>query len=122
MSNRSRAHLATKTCQIKRVTMTNGKTDLPKLHLADIACTPLMSLEENTFMQTRQPAISGTAVSRKQVMIFDNYEIIKGDIHVMDGVERAITDVNPWSVTEPFMVLILNDVKGPVENTAIFER
>lgn len=125
MTSRSRSHLATKACTIKRTGPADpqtGQTPLPAVHLPDILCTPLMSLDEGTMTSNRQSEMSGMLIARKQVMIFENYDIQKGDIHVMDGIERPIIDANSWSVDEPFLVLVLNDVQGKSEPEGIFVR
>ena len=53
---------------------------------------------------------------------FNNYDIRSGDILVLNNREYPISDVNPWSVQEPFMVLVLNDVKAVQELDAVFVR
>lgn len=122
MPSRSRSHLATKTCHIKRVSFADGRSELPANHLADIPCTPLMSVDESAIAPSRSQSIGSAMVNRKQVMIFKEYDIRSGDILVLDNREYPISDVNPWAVTEAFMVLILNDVKAVQELDAAFER
>ena len=122
MPSRSRAHLATQTCHIKRVTLTDGRSELPANHLANIRCTPIMSVDESAIAPSRSQSIGSAMVNRKQVMIFNNYDIRSGDILVLNNREYPISDVNPWSVQEPFMVLVLNDVKAMQELDAVFVR
>lgn len=120
--SRSRSHLATQTCRIKRVEFTDGRSELPASHLSNVRCTPIMAVDESAITPSRSQSIGGAMVNRKQVMIFNNYDIKSGDILVLNSREYPISDVNPWSVSEPFMVLILNDVQAVQEIDSVFVR
>lgn len=125
MSRHSRRHMATKTCDIKRVSIdaNTGTTGLPTIHLTGVPCTPLMSLDESSVVNSIRPQpLSGAMVNRKQVMVFEPYDIEKGDTLVLDGVEYPITEANLWSIREPFLVLIVNEVQANVEPDTMFVR
>lgn len=120
--SRSRSRLATETCHIKRVLFTDGRSELPANHIADIKCTPLMAMDETTFTHSRGQGLGSAMVNRKQVMIFKVYDIRQGDILVLNNKEYPIDQVNTWTPNEPFMVLILNDIQAVQELDAAFER
>jgi hypothetical protein len=123
--NSSRRRMATKTCHIKRVSMNAGTgiTELPSMHLVNIPCTPLISLDESSVVNSIRPQpLSGAMVNRKQVMVFEPYDIEKGDTLVLDGIEYPITEANLWIVNEPFLVLIVNEVQANVEPDTMFVR
>lgn len=122
MSSRSRAHLATKTCHIRRVSMSDGRSDLPVNHLADIKCTPIMSAGGSTFVPNRERSMKSGAFYPRKVMIFGKYEIERGDVFVLDGKEYPIGDLTLIDVPEPFMVLYLEDVQSAPELDIAFER
>lgn len=124
MTSPSRTHLATKTITFKRVTASNGISGLPTAHLSDqtIKCTPLMAMDENVMGAARQQEPGSVNVKRKMVMIFGSYDIQSGDTGIIDGAEYPIFEVNPWSVTEPFMTLVLNEPQGPVPADSEFVR
>lgn len=114
--------MATQTCTIKRVPFADGQSGLPEIHIADLACTPLMSVDETGVTASRAQALGSAMVGRKQVMVFENKDIKSGDLLVLNGKEYPIVEVNPWNVSEPFMTLIVNEVQANIEPEAIFTR
>jgi hypothetical protein len=117
--------MATKTCDIKRVALdaSTGTTALPAAHLTGVPCTPLMSLDESSVVSSIRPQpLSGAMINRKQVMVFETYDIEKGDTLVLDGVEYPITEANLWGISDPFLVLIVNEVQANVEPDSLFVR
>jgi len=127
MPSRSRSHLATKTCSIKKVSlsMQTGQTELPAHELADLPCTPLMSMDENTVTAIREQLLGSANTGRKQVFVFADRPIVRGDLLIhedMPGKELPISNVNKWGVSEPFMVLIVDEIQANQEPTEIFTR
>jgi hypothetical protein len=116
--------MATETCTIKRVSLnaSSGQTSLPALHLANIECTPLMHMDETSVDGTRGQTISGAMSERKQVMIFEDLDIKKGDILLLNGVEYPISEANRWVIHDPFLVLIVEKPQVNVEREEIFVR
>lgn len=122
--SRSRLHMATKTCFIKRVSLdlSNGQTSLPDGHIADIPCTPLMARSESNLMGAGRPTPTGADSIQHEIMLFGDYDVKKGDILVLDNVEYSVADKHVWKVADPFILVVLDDVQAAKPLEAEFIR
>ena len=117
MPNLSRQRLASTVCAIKRIHHSGGYTDLPGDHLAEVPCTPLMP----RLTYQKSEAVSAAVVGYETV-VFGNHDITTGDVLVIGGKEYPITNVYPYPVADPFLVLALADPQANVEPDSAFLR
>jgi hypothetical protein len=124
MASRSRLHMATKTCTVKRpiLSIATGATTWPGGEITGIPCTPLMMRGTGLFTAGRVQAAGLADTIQHEVYLFDTYDIAKGDVLTLDGVEYPIWETNMVDVSEPFMVVILSDVQAPTPSEAEFIR
>lgn len=122
--SRSRLHMATKTCFIKRVSLdlSNGQTSLPDGHIPDIPCTPLMARSESNLMGAGRPTPTGADTIQHEIMLFGDYDVKKGDILVLDKVEYSVADKHVWKIADPFILVVLDDVQAAKPLEAEFIR
>lgn len=122
MPSLSRHRLATAKCDIKRVTQTAGHTELPTPYLAEVPCIPIMP--RSTGYQDADRKASGVSASivGYETVVFGDYDILKGDVLTADGKDYPITDVYPYPVRDPFIVLALADPQANVEPDSAFLR
>lgn len=114
MTPRNRMRMATKTCSIKRAALdgNTGNTAWPSGHIADIPCTPLMARGEGMMNAGRPQGEQMADVIQHELMVFREYDIKKGDILILDGVEYAVHDKHVWKVADPYMLIILSDAQA----------
>ena len=114
MTRPSRSHIARKTCSVKRAVLNGdtGNTAWPSGHLADIRCTPLMARSEGMMNAGRPQGEQMADAIQHELMVFGEYDIKKGDILILDGVEYAVYDQHVWKVADPYMLIILSDTQA----------
>lgn len=124
MTSISRSHMATTTCTIRRPLLSTetGSTTWPADHLTDVPCTPLMPRSTGLYNAGRPQGEMMADTIQHEVYVFDSYDIKKGDVLVLDGVEYAIWDKHLWGTSDPFTVLVLSDVQAPATVAAEFVR
>lgn len=124
MSRRNRMRMATKTCSVKRAALDGktGATDWPSGHLADLPCTPLMARGEGMMNAGRPQGEQMADTIQHELMVFGAYDIKKGDILILDGVEYSVHDKHEWKVADPYMLIILSDVQATMPSQVEFIR
>ncbi|MEM7344588.1 MAG: hypothetical protein AAF485_10120 [Chloroflexota bacterium] len=90
------AEMATLSANTKRATVVDGKRAAPSAHLIGLNCTPLDPVSAD--VAQREQII--TPHELKQTFIEGDYDIVEGDVLVVDGVDYPIKSVADWSFGE----------------------
>lgn len=125
MTHFNRSRFNQETCTIKRVALstTTGATSLPTVHLASVPCTPLLPRGGGMITAGRLQEEGMGETLQKELYVFGNYDIVKGDTVVLNGAEFSVWDSHLWNVSrDPFLALVLNEVQAVKPAEAEFIR